>query len=180
MSYKSDPKETSIVPVANTALTVKSSTLVRRGLEALTSQELLMIRSHAEHAPEPSRRPDEYKDGVAAYECGDYRTAFVKFMEAANRGHIEAQYMVGRMYDDGRGVLRDDNQAVPWYRKAADQGNALAQSFLGSMYYEGERCSAGLQSSVVLVSQSGGSRKHVGTELSRMDVRQWGGCSAGL
>src|SRR6266478_4195631 len=134
MSYKSDPKETSIVPVENTALTVKSSALVRRGLEALTCQELLMFRSSAERAPEPSRCADEYKDGVAAYEHGDYRTAFVKFMEAANRGYIEAQYMVGRMYDDGRGVLQDYNQAVPWYRKAADQGNALAQSFLGSMY----------------------------------------------
>ena len=96
-----------------------------------------MFRSSAERAPEPSRCADEYKDGVAAYEHGDYRTAFVKFMEAANRGYIEAQYMVGRMYDDGRGVLQDYNQAVPWYRKAADQGNALAQSFLGSMYYEG-------------------------------------------
>jgi hypothetical protein len=90
MSYKSDPKETSIVPVENTALTVKSSALVRRGLEALISQELLMFRSPAERAPEPSRRADEYKDGVAAYQCGDYRTAFVKFMEAANRGYIEA------------------------------------------------------------------------------------------
>jgi hypothetical protein len=87
MSYKSDPKEPSIVPVENTALTVKSSALVRRGLKALASQELLMIRSPAERAPEPSRRPDEYKDGVAAYECGDYGTAFVKFMEAANRGY---------------------------------------------------------------------------------------------
>jgi uncharacterized protein len=137
MSYKSDPKETSIVPVENTALTVKSSALVRRGLEALISQELLMFRSPAERAPEPSRRADEYKDGVAAYQCGDYRTAFVKFMEAANRGYIEAHYMVGRMYDDGKGVLQDYNQAVFWYRKAAEQGSALAQIFLGESYSAG-------------------------------------------
>jgi uncharacterized protein len=96
-----------------------------------------MFRSPAERAPEPSRRADEYKDGVAAYQCGDYRTAFVKFMEAANRGYIEAHYMVGRMYDDGKGVLQDYNQVVFWYRKAAEQGSALAQIFLGESYSAG-------------------------------------------
>jgi len=42
------------------------------------------------------------------------------------------------MYDDGRGVPKDEQQAVVWYRKAAEQGDALAQNNLGVMYYNGQ------------------------------------------
>jgi TPR repeat protein len=42
------------------------------------------------------------------------------------------------MYDEGKGVLLDDKEAVKWYRKAADQGHASAQYNLGLMYAYGE------------------------------------------
>jgi hypothetical protein len=38
------------------------------------------------------------------------------------------------MYAKGRGVPKDDTEAVKWYRLAAGQGNAKAQSNLGVMY----------------------------------------------
>ena len=41
------------------------------------------------------------------------------------------------MYDNGRGVAKDDAEAARWYRKAADQGNAGAQINLGLMYEHG-------------------------------------------
>ena len=41
------------------------------------------------------------------------------------------------MYEDGRGVPRDNAQALAWYRKAADQSNATAQSNLGRCYETG-------------------------------------------
>ena len=41
------------------------------------------------------------------------------------------------MYDEGRGVARDDRKAVEWFRKAANQGHAFAQNNLGWMYKEG-------------------------------------------
>ena len=41
------------------------------------------------------------------------------------------------MYADGRGVPRDDAQAVRWYRKAADQDYPPAQYSLGVMYANG-------------------------------------------
>ena len=37
----------------------------------------------------------------------------------------------------GRGVAKDDAQAVAWVRKAADQGLAPAQNNLGKMYENG-------------------------------------------
>ena len=41
------------------------------------------------------------------------------------------------MYANGRGVLKDDAEAVRWYRLAADQGDATAKSNLGFMYTNG-------------------------------------------
>jgi TPR repeat protein len=41
------------------------------------------------------------------------------------------------MYADGRGVKRDYNKAVKWYRKAAGKGVAEAQFNLGLARYNG-------------------------------------------
>jgi len=41
------------------------------------------------------------------------------------------------MYLRGEGVIKDDGQAVFWFRKAADQENASARVSLGFMYQNG-------------------------------------------
>ena len=41
------------------------------------------------------------------------------------------------MYANGRGVLKDEAEAVRWYRLAAEQGDASAQLNLGVMYDNG-------------------------------------------
>ena len=41
------------------------------------------------------------------------------------------------MYDEGRGVPRNDAEAVKWCRLAADQGAAIAELSIGLMYSEG-------------------------------------------
>ena len=56
---------------------------------------------------------------------------------AAERGDVRAQSELGVMYQNGRGVARDNVQAVAWYRKAADQGDAVGQFNLGLMYRQG-------------------------------------------
>ncbi len=55
----------------------------------------------------------------------------------AELGDAEAQFVLGVWHADGRGVLRDDGEAVRWYRLAADQGYDLAQAGLGLMYANG-------------------------------------------
>jgi TPR repeat protein len=49
-----------------------------------------------------------------------------------------AQYNLGIMYRNGRGVPKNDSEAVKWYRKAADQGHSGAQYNLVFMYAYGE------------------------------------------
>jgi len=57
--------------------------------------------------------------------------------KAAEQSHAEAQFSLGQMYKQGRGVAHDRDQVIVWYRKAADQGHAEAQFYLGEMYENG-------------------------------------------
>ncbi|RAP28943.1 hypothetical protein DID78_04400 [Candidatus Marinamargulisbacteria bacterium SCGC AG-343-D04] len=62
------------------------------------------------------------------------------FQKAANQGDVYSKYSVyshyslGCMYQEGKGVDQDLNEAVRLYTLAADQGNAPAQYNLGWMY----------------------------------------------
>ncbi|MCY4224299.1 MAG: tetratricopeptide repeat protein [Bacteroidetes bacterium] len=49
----------------------------------------------------------------------------------------EEQYDLALAYYHGKGVLKDWNQEIHWYRKAAMQGHAAAQAALGNAYYRG-------------------------------------------
>lgn len=61
-----------------------------------------------------------------------------KYRQAAEKGSIFDQTMLGNCYEFGNGVTRDVNEAVKWYRKAAEQGHKPAQIFLGFCYKNGE------------------------------------------
>ena len=60
-------------------------------------------------------------------------------LAAAADGDAQAQFNLGAMHANGRGVPRNDKEAVGWYRKAAEQGHAQAQFNLGVMYANGPR-----------------------------------------
>ncbi len=79
----------------------------------------------------------DYQKGLDAYNAEDYATALREWRPLANQGLASAQYNLGVMYDNGRGVPQDDVEAVKWYRLAADQGLASAQYNLGNMYDNG-------------------------------------------
>jgi flagellar biosynthesis GTPase FlhF len=47
-------------------------------------------------------------------------------MKLAKKGNAEAQFKVGEMYESGRGVEKNMNEAMKWINKAAAQGNKAA------------------------------------------------------
>ena len=61
-----------------------------------------------------------------------------EWRKKAEAGDANAQFNLGLMYENGRGVPKDDAEALKWWRKAADQGFAEAQYNLGLLYYNGE------------------------------------------
>nr|CRH07431.1 conserved protein of unknown function. Containing TPR repeat, SEL1 subfamily domain [Candidatus Magnetococcus massalia] len=65
-------------------------------------------------------------------------TQFEKVRKIARQGDPQAQYMLGLMLVEGKGVPQDSEGAYHWFRAAADQGHAPAQYNLGTMYLIGE------------------------------------------
>ena len=78
-----------------------------------------------------------FEEASAEYNRGDYAVAFESFRTFAEQGDARAQFVLGTMYADGKGVPQDDAEAVRWYRRAAEQGDARAQVSLGYMYVQG-------------------------------------------
>ena len=46
---------------------------------------------------------------------------------AANQGYSDAQYVLGVMYDKGRGMTADDQKSREWYRVAANNNHRIGQ-----------------------------------------------------
>jgi uncharacterized protein len=97
---------------------------------------LLILLISASSADPASGGP--FDDGIAAYERGDYATAFRLMKPLAEQGDAKSQHNLGVMYDYGRGVPQDNTKAVKWYRRAAGQGIPEAQHNLGLMYENGQ------------------------------------------
>jgi uncharacterized protein len=56
----------------------------------------------------------------------------------AEQDNSQAQYILGIIYFDGKGVNQDYTKALEWYKRAADQGYAKAQHRLGFLYSTGQ------------------------------------------
>jgi TPR repeat protein/uncharacterized caspase-like protein len=57
--------------------------------------------------------------------------------KAADSGDAVAMNNLGHLFRDGRGIAKNEGEALRWYRKAADAGNARGMSSLGFMYANG-------------------------------------------
>ena len=51
-----------------------------------------------------------------------------ELVKKAESGDAEAQCSLGWCYKHGKGVAKDEKEAVKWYTKAAEKGNASAQN----------------------------------------------------
>ena len=76
----------------------------------------------------------DYQAGMDANNRGDYATALREWQPLAEQGQAVAQYQLGLLYANGKGVTKDDAQARQWYEKSAAQGRADAQVNLGILY----------------------------------------------
>ncbi len=74
-------------------------------------------------AASPPLRAD-YRSAVSAYENGAYEAALGEFRTLAQSGDPAAQYHLGLMFKDGRGVRKDPVAALGWFLCAAGSGAA--------------------------------------------------------
>jgi hypothetical protein len=80
---------------------------------------------------------DPLAEGIDAYRAQDYAKAVQLWRPLAEQGNATAQYRLGTLYAEGKGVERNDATAFMWMQRAAEQGNADAQYDVGASYVEG-------------------------------------------
>lgn len=101
---------------------------------SLGSSEHSLIQQSALH-PEAQ---EFYNQGLKYYQGKYFIQAAQSFHQAAELGHADAQYKLGRMCYDSEGVLkRDSVEAAKWYQRAAEQDHVDAQYYLGALYFVG-------------------------------------------
>ena len=77
----------------------------------------------------------DLEGGLTAWKQGDFETAMVELVPAAEGGNADAQELIGVLYALGLGVEQDRAKAFAWYLRSAENGHAGAQSGVG-WYYE--------------------------------------------
>jgi hypothetical protein len=97
---------------------------------------LLAIAIGAVAVSSPSMA-EPLEDGMAAYNEKDYVTAVKLWRPLAEQGIAAAQYQLGVLYAEGKGVTASDLIAFAWFQRAAEQGVAGAQYNLGVSFAEG-------------------------------------------
>lgn len=68
----------------------------------------------------------DYASGSAAFNAGNYNRAYREFKQSADAGSSLSQYMMGRLYAEGRGVVEDKVAAYMWFDLAASNGTTRA------------------------------------------------------
>jgi TPR repeat protein len=92
-----------------------------------------------------TRDPETELDRAnAAFQAGRYEVAFDVYRRMATEGEMQAQTVLGWMYQLGRGVPRDLREAEKWYLAAAISGSSAAQFRLATMYRLSSRSSGAL------------------------------------
>ena len=84
----------------------------------------------------PAKAAD-FQTGLQAFRAGDMQRALAEWEPLARSGRADAQHALGMMHEYGRGLNRDDAQAIQWYEKAARQNYAEAQYRLGVLHENG-------------------------------------------
>ncbi len=69
-----------------------------------------------------------------AWTADDSWTNVFKFQsKMAQNGSVNAQYILGEMYEEGRGVTKNYSKAFEWYKKARDNGHKKADSRIAKL-----------------------------------------------
>jgi TPR repeat protein len=76
-------------------------------------------------------------EGSRPYIRKNFDRRLSEWKQAAELGVREAQWLVGRCYDEGFGVERNEIHVISWHLKAAEQDYPAAQNHIGSCYQNG-------------------------------------------
>jgi TPR repeat protein len=87
--------------------------------------------------PDNQRTAVSWQQGQAAYDEGDFVSAFKIWQAEAKKGDELSQFNLGVMYSRGEGTEKNGSRALEWYMRSAAQGYAPAQFNLGTVFLQG-------------------------------------------
>jgi len=124
----SEPDDHSFDPFESSDERCQGGQEAAGGIQAENNQG----NSHEPPGTGSAEQDTDYELGRKYISELDYKAAAKCFLAAASRGNADAQYSLGRLYEDGHGVGQDYGEALGWYRSAAGQGHSEALKRLRS------------------------------------------------
>lgn len=85
-----------------------------------------------------AEKASRFDQGVAAYDSGDYQTAYRIWDELARDNDLAAMRNVAQLLRQGKGVEKNPKRAFKLYQDAAEKGLVTAMANVGDMYLAGE------------------------------------------
>ena len=114
------------------------------------NQEVLQKRLSGEFIKEP-KIPDF---AYAAFQRGQYLTAFQIALPLAEKGDAAAQTLIAELYEKGLGIAQDTKEATKWYEIAAKSGNREAQFSYALKLLEGKDIPANKQEGIAMMKEA--------------------------
>ncbi len=71
------------------------------------------------------------------YDRSNYANSLKFWLAEAEKGNVEAQYYVGKIYEGSLGTEPDYASAASWYQKAASKGHSSSSFSLATLYEKG-------------------------------------------
>ena len=78
----------------------------------------------------PAHASSDLEQGLDAQNNGDLSNAAIHFSAASESGNSEAQYQLGLLYADGRGVEQNHPRAIALMQRAAAAAHPLAIAWI--------------------------------------------------
>ena len=111
--------------------------LLATGVPSRETSQVERIRSKcADDVKELERYVNLGRDPGVYFEMV-HANRFPRWKEAADRGIAEGMLLFAACCEHGKGVVKDETQAVRWYRKAAEEGYTAAQYSVGFCCFRG-------------------------------------------
>lgn len=83
------------------------------------------------------------KMAALSFGQGEYEKALVGYLALAERGDVDCQRIVGRMYHEGNGTAKNLEKAKYWYNLACENNDARSQHYMAVVYeQEGKHTTA--------------------------------------
>jgi TPR repeat protein len=81
---------------------------------------------------------NHFENGTQAERARDYRTAIEAYRMCLANGDSRGNSAMGTLYRRGRGVPKDEAQALAWYKKGMAANDARSFTLYASMLHDGE------------------------------------------